>query len=136
MSATAQRVLQAHTYYQYPGYVAGRATQLRKGVGEGESGRGKNSPAFSPPRPLARSFLALLWSAALLTQKTFELLCQIVTAHGFCRLSRRRFGLLWRTISPTLQVFDMRRNLWGFGNRPSHPCVKNHRPLPPLQQKP
>ena len=82
-----------------------------------------------------RSFLALLWSAALLTQKTFELLCQIVTAHGFCRLSRRRFGLLWRTISQTLQVSDMRRNLGIFGNRLSHACIKITRLFLQLRQK-
>jgi hypothetical protein len=35
-----------------------------------------------------------LWAAALLTQKTFERLYQIVTIHRFYGLSRRRFGLL------------------------------------------
>src|SRR5256885_5693 len=88
-----------------------------RGGGEGEKKASCASLSHSPS-------LVLLWTSALLTQKTLELLCQLFTADRLFGLSSRTLGLLGRTASLTLEVFDMSCNFGIFGNRFRYTCVK------------
>src|SRR5713101_8765804 len=109
------------------------ATRMPKhSESEDEGARGSAAQQTYPmglspsPSPGGRGdwTLVLVRPAALLTQKTLELLCQLFTADRLFGLSGRTLGALGRPASLTLQVFDVGRNLGVFGNRFSYTCVK------------